>query len=162
MNEIEIVNWLKDNFGDDVQVMIPQFERTKPLDYNFIPQTAEQFYGIVEKAPWDILKGLGFCKWDNMNSIISENKKRSIKDVVGIPIVGSDEVYSVDIGRKDNPTESLEVDEDVILIPGEWYDVIPNGFIVTGLNGEQYPFKKGESDDDIRFGCLPYGIRRVK
>ncbi len=174
MKETEIINWFKNTFGDDVQIITPQLERDKPLEYDFLPKTDEQFYGIVNKAPWNILKGLGFGKWDTMNSIIAENKPKPKHDIVKIPILNSEDIpmemrpeypsgsLCFDVGRKDYPTELLEVDEDVILIPGEWYNIIPDGFIVTGLNGEQYPFKNGDSDDDIRFGCLPYGIRRVK
>ena len=44
------------------------------------------------------------------------------------------------------------------LYPGEWYDHIPEGYEVIGLSGENYKFAKDESDDDIRYGCLPYGF----
>lgn len=170
----ELVDWLKENVGDEIRIVTPQFERTEPLDFKWIPQTDKQFYAIVKEAPWNILKGLGFGKWDNMNNLIAENNKKPKSDLVKIPIINPEDIPEgerpeypsgylvVDVGRKDCPTELLEIDEDVILIPGEWYDVIPDGFIVTGLYGEQYPFKKGETDDDIRFGCLPYGIRRIK
>lgn len=159
----ELIDWLKKNVGDEIRIVTPQFERTEPLDFDWIPQTAEQFYAIVEKAPWNILKGLGFGKWDSMNNLIAENSKRKQNDVHRIPFINKpEEDLVVDMSKRtDVPSELLEVDEDVILIPGEWYNIIPDGFIVTGLYGEQHPFKKGESDDDIRFGCLPYGIRRV-
>ena len=32
--------------------------------------------------------------------------------------------------------------------------------MVTGLYGEQYEFHINKADDDIRFGCLPYGFQR--
>ena len=44
------------------------------------------------------------------------------------------------------------------LFPGEWYEFIPEGFVVTDINYKTEPFKKGATDDDIRFGCLAYGI----
>jgi len=46
------------------------------------------------------------------------------------------------------------------LFPGEWYPVIPKGFMVVSIMFEEKPFEPGVSDDDIRFGCLPYGILR--
>ena len=46
------------------------------------------------------------------------------------------------------------------LFTKEWYQFIPNGYNVTGLFGEEYPFESGESDDDIRFGVLPYGFKQ--
>ncbi len=46
------------------------------------------------------------------------------------------------------------------LYPGEWYEYIPEGIEVSGIFGETEKFKKGITDDDIRFGCLPYGFIR--
>ncbi len=159
----ELVKWLKENVGDNIQIITPQFERTEPLEYNYIPSTAKDFMAIVNSAPTDILIGLGFRRWDTMNNLIKENKGSPVGRKIEIPIINSKDTLPVEVGRQpDHPIKLLEVDEDVLLIPGEWYKIIPDGFMVTGLYGEQYPFKKGESDDDIRFGCLPYGIRKVK
>lgn len=158
----ELVKWIKDNIGDDVQIITPQFERTEKLDYDWKPKTKEQFYAVIDKAPWNILKGLGFRKWDSMNNLIKENNERPANHLVEITVINDKQPLVINMGRKDCPSKLLEVDEDVLLIPGEWYSIIPDGFMVTGLWGEQYPFKKSESDDDIRFGCLPYGIRKVK
>ena len=44
------------------------------------------------------------------------------------------------------------------LYPAEWYDLIPEGYIVTDINGEDEPFKKGVTEDDICFGALAYGF----
>lgn len=44
------------------------------------------------------------------------------------------------------------------LYPGEWYSCIPEGYEVTDICGEREAFKPGETDDDIRFGCLAYGF----
>lgn len=49
-------------------------------------------------------------------------------------------------------------DHVLMLLPGEWYQHIPDGYAVVGLYGEADVFARGISDDDIRFGCLPYGI----
>lgn len=158
-----VVNWLKENLGDNVQIMTPQFERKEKLEFEYIPSTPEQFQAIVDKAPWDILKGMGFRKWDTMNNVIGENKDKHVSNKISIPIINAPEGenYEVECGRGEAPIEELTEDQDIILIPGEWYNAIPNGFIVTGLYGEKYPFEKGKSDDDIRFGCLPYGITRA-
>jgi len=50
--------------------------------------------------------------------------------------------------------------QNIFLFPGEWYDIIPDGFQVTGLYGEQYRFEKGKTDAETRGGCLSYGINR--
>jgi hypothetical protein len=44
------------------------------------------------------------------------------------------------------------------LLPGEWYNSIPNGFKLIDIMGNEELFKRGETDDDIRFGMLAYGI----
>lgn len=46
------------------------------------------------------------------------------------------------------------------LYPAEWYDYIPNGTMVTDINGQTEAFVHGETDDDMRFGALAYGFKR--
>jgi hypothetical protein len=48
--------------------------------------------------------------------------------------------------------------ESLWLMPGEWYNHIPEGMPLTCIDGTTEPFKRGETDDDIRFGCLAYGV----
>ena len=49
---------------------------------------------------------------------------------------------------------------ELLLFPAEWYDYIPDGFKVIGLSGKPDLFINGFSDDDIRYGCLSYGVFR--
>lgn len=44
------------------------------------------------------------------------------------------------------------------LFPKEWYAIIPDGLMVTGIFGEQEQFQRGITDDDYRFGCLSFGF----
>lgn len=46
------------------------------------------------------------------------------------------------------------------VFPGEWYDSIPEGYPLVSIFYETKLFQKGKTDDDIRFGCLAYGILR--
>lgn len=46
----------------------------------------------------------------------------------------------------------------LMLLPGEWYPHIPAGTLLTDIFGEEEPFVPGVTDDDMRFGCLSYGI----
>jgi len=48
------------------------------------------------------------------------------------------------------------------LYPAEWYEFIPNGYTITDINGEDKLFIPGETDDDIRYGCLAYGFKRER
>ncbi len=156
----ELIGFLKSEFPDGVNIMTPQFERIEKREFEWKPSTEYEFKTIIEKAPLDILIGLGFRKWDKMNTLIEENNQRPESKEVEIPILNSDDTYNVNLGKEDLQTENLQKDEWVLLFPGEWFDIIPEGFIVTGLYREEYPFKRKEADNDVRFGCLPYGIRK--
>lgn len=46
------------------------------------------------------------------------------------------------------------------LFPHEWYDHIPEGFLVCDINDATEPFKRGVTDDDKRCGALAYGFKR--
>jgi hypothetical protein len=52
----------------------------------------------------------------------------------------------------------MDVDDVLWLFPAEWYDHIPEGFDIVDINGFREKFVRGETDDDIRFGMLSYGI----
>lgn len=59
---------------------------------------------------------------------------------------------------------SVKNGKALMLIPGEWYRFIPNGFKIVGICafsrgvGEPEAFVKNKTDNDIRFGCLAFGI----
>lgn len=46
------------------------------------------------------------------------------------------------------------------LIPGDYYNFIPNGFPIVDIWYNEKTFEKGVSDNDTRLGCLPYGVLR--
>ena len=46
----------------------------------------------------------------------------------------------------------------LMLFPGEWYRHIPSGYEVVDIMFQKEPFCLGETDDDIRYGCLSYGV----
>lgn len=165
-----------------ISIYLPQFDRTEKLDYD-TPKTIEEFTSIVSSAPTEILFGFGFRKWSSMNDCIKENIERvGQPESITVPAYSLDQAVdaitaaiedkelpepeggTITLGGhrndRETPKNLLEQDEDIWLFPKEWYDLIPNGFIVTGLNGESYPFESGKSDDDTRFGCLAYGIRK--
>lgn len=50
-------------------------------------------------------------------------------------------------------------DGGLAMIPGEWHSRLPKGLRLEGISGEEVEVGKDYIDDDIRFGCLAYGIR---
>lgn len=134
MKIVNSVNELLDTIGakkgDTINIMTPQFEREYELSIDFKPENSTELKALIETCPADVLLKMGVRKWSNYEE------------------------------SKDDDDNYLKEGEIHYLFPGEWYNLIPNGFEVTGIFGEKYLFKNGESDDDIRFGCLSFGFVR--
>jgi hypothetical protein len=47
----------------------------------------------------------------------------------------------------------------VAMFPHEWYARVPEGFQVTDIFHNDEPFQRGVTDDDMRYGCLSFGVR---
>ena len=62
---------------------------------------------------------------------------------------------AIGCGIWDEPDENGEV---LMLFPGEWHALIPEGLRVWCIDGEESAWTK-EHDDDIRYGCLAYGVK---
>ncbi len=132
MNLKDFTEFLKREFPNRAGITLPQFERSEELDFEWKPKSADEFYTLVNKAPVDILIGFGFRKWT-----IQE-------DVLGTG----------------NATKKYNIGEEILLFPGEWYNLIPDNYRVINLFGEVYPFHRGTNSSDTRHGCLGYGIKR--
>ncbi len=47
----------------------------------------------------------------------------------------------------------------LMLLPGEWYDKVPDEFELESMSEELVVFKHGETDSTTRLGVLGYGVR---
>lgn len=142
-----------------IKITSSPVQRTWELDFDYIPNTKEQFLSTIRNAPDDILQGFGFCKWDTYNTIVRENQNKPVEQMVNMKSIGGPDI-SINVGRGNSPTEELEVDMQLWLIPGEWYNVIPDGFELITITGEKHLFQRNRTDNDTRFGCLAFGILR--
>lgn len=50
----------------------------------------------------------------------------------------------------------------LMLIPGEWHKDLPTGLELESISGKHKTVGVDYIDDDIRYGCLAYGIRAPK
>jgi len=55
--------------------------------------------------------------------------------------------------------ETRDDGTSLMLFPVEWYQHIPNGYVLESIMGTVEPFELGKTDDDTRSGVLAYGIR---
>jgi hypothetical protein len=123
---------------EEVQVTVPQFQRC--------PREGLPAQRKAPRSPGD------------------PGPQSAPKDLAGFEALrglSEDELQALGLRRWGRDEDRGDRGPMLWLFPGEWYEAIPDGFLVIGLSFKQKAFVRGKSDDDIRFGCLPYGIVRV-
>lgn len=132
----ELASFLKKELGlennDTINIITPQFERDFEIEIDFIPKSGTELKTLIESAPKDILQKMGVCIWTTYDSEVADYGKSSY----------------------------LKPQQIHYLFPKEWYDYIPDGFEIINVLGEKEIFKRSQTDNDIRFGCLAYGFVR--
>lgn len=80
-----------------------------------------------------------------------------VVDFARLPEMPEHTLKAIGCQKWDEP----DADGNVLwLYPAEWYAHIPDGTTITDINGHTEQFKRGETDDDMRFGALAYGFKR--
>jgi len=113
----------------DVVFVTPKFERS-PSDPT--PGAPPMDWDALRDMDMQALKEIGLRPWNDPNTNDKDERKE-------------DEAM---FGRRGV----------LMLLPGEWYRHIPRGFIVVDISGNREEFEPHVTDDDIRYGCLAYGI----
>lgn len=117
------------------------------------PQFAEKFAKAVGVEPGETLRIVTpqFERTDGLAVPAPDI------DFATLPQLSEPTLKAMGCQKWDEP----DADGNVLwLYPAEWYDRIPEGFPLIDINGEASLFKRGETDDDMRFGALPYGFIR--
>jgi len=114
--------------GKDILPM----DRSKDLDFEWVPENPEQFEIFVANVPHRIVEGFGFIRYKCLPELYQVEHKEVSKIIA----------------------ESFEL----FLIPAEWYSVIPAGYTLIDIFGKVFNFVPAISDQDVRDGCLSYGI----
>lgn len=78
-------------------------------------------------------------------------------DFAKLPALSEETLKAIGCQKWDEPDAAGNV---LWLFPAEWYEHIPEGTSIISISGERKVFKKGETDDDRRFGALAYGFKR--
>ncbi len=111
----------------------------------------------------DLVKALGVKKGESVTFITPQFKRTDGRVVTYQPNT-PEEYQALKLMSAENLKKigcQVWDDEDGKvhwLYPHEWYDYIPDGTEIVGIFGNAEIFKKGETDDDIRFGALGYGF----
>jgi len=97
-------------------------------------------------------------------TIVEYNALRSTSDaqrqVMGMRRWGRPEPHDLTAGARERGTKRADLTGSPMLwlFPGEWYKHIPAGYEVVSITYCVEKFRPGKTDNDIRFGCLAYGI----
>lgn len=102
-----------------------------------------------------------YDNWDNEFKI-SENKKcfegfyKELKKHIDFTKLTVKEAKELRFQRWSEEQPNLW------LFPLYLVPIIPEGLEVTGISGGKYKYEKDKMDNDIRFGCVAYGIEIVE
>ena len=68
-----------------------------------------------------------------------------------------DELKALGCKSWDEPDENGET---ILLLPLYLLKVMPEGQVLHGIGGDTAVVGKDEIHNDVRFGCIPYGLKR--
>jgi hypothetical protein len=123
---------------EEVQIVTPQFERPAGEPPPMSAPTSIAEFNALKTMTDAQRQHLGLRRWgrpedeDMMTGNSASPRKSRRPDLTGAPMLW--------------------------LFPSEWYDHIPDGYEVVSISYYVEKFERGVSDNDIRYGCLPYGI----
>jgi hypothetical protein len=128
---------------EDVEVETPQFHRLASDAPPMLPpsETDVSAWLAFLKTPREDLRAWGCRPFCGFTGIAPTDSR-----------VRSTEAQFWEVEDGESATHELW------LFPGEWYSMIPNGFPLVDINGVNELFIQGQTDDDIRCGCLAYGV----
>jgi hypothetical protein len=126
---------------DEVIVTTPQFTRPAGEPGPAAPPSSPDDWEALSSASRQELKERGCRCWSALREVDEE---------------------SAGPGARRRGARYEDVDEggthELWLFPGEWYSSIPRGFGIIDIFGTDETFEPGKTDDDIRFGCLSFGV----
>lgn len=104
---------------------------------------------------------LGVGDYDEVRCILPQFERVDGKKITYIPTTTNE----LDALKKAPPDVLKDIglcqwDEKIWLFPQEWYDYIPEEYEIVDIFGKTEKFQKGITDDDIRFGCLSFGLSK--
>ncbi len=118
-------------------------------------------FGDTNELAHRVRKAIGVGDYEEVRLITPQFDREDGKKVTYFPTCAED----LDALKKAPKDILLDLGlklwcEGHYLFPVEWYNHIPNGYVVTSISDEDEPFEHGKTDDDRRFGMLAYGFKR--
>lgn len=121
---------------------------------------------MVQNGPWAlnrIVESNLYGSWSdsyvriNLKNAFDEFKAELLKEGFNLDeLKKCDGVTLRDFGLK--VWGSLDDNTDLWAFPVWMYEMVPDGYKVTDIFGDEEEFKHGKTDDDQRCGCLSFGF----
>jgi hypothetical protein len=128
--------------GEQVIVTTPQFVRPRGDPAPAAPPASREEWKRLADESKQALKERGLRAWSQLvRAGTAQHKERRLQQ---------DGQLWEDVDE--NGTHLL------MLFPGEWYSKIPADLEIVDIFGVRESFVPGQTDDDIRFGCLSFGV----
>ena len=116
------------------------------LDMND-PQFPEKLLEAIGIEPGQKLQ-IVTPQFDRIDNIVPE--KVDSVDIEHLKTLSPEELKALGCGLWE---------ENLWLLPYEWYGEIPEGVELESISGRIFSFQPGVTDDDMRYGLLAYGFR---
>lgn len=100
------------------------------------------------------------CYWREDDQFVITTPQFDRVDGI-VPNIPNNELFGTLHTKTKNELVALGLgnwDNKLYLLPYEWHKYIPNGFVLTCIDGNNYVQGEDKIDDDYRFGLLAYGI----
>jgi len=133
---------------EELHITTPTFERPSNLPPPMIPPTAQRDWAEFQRMDREALRAWGLQPFAGYTT--------EPPRVAG-GIVHRDAFYYERDSNDDGGDERPQT-HTLWLFPGTWYQHIPNGFPIVDIFGVLDEFERGKTDDDIRYGCLAFGV----
>ena len=133
-----------------MSVKLPEGTPVLALDS---PTFAEDFAAAIGLQPGDKLEIITpqFARTDGVQ--VPSPDFVSIADYEALPTKDAATLRALGLGVWDSDEKGTHW-----LYPAEWYSRIPDGLEILSICAERKVFKRGETDDDMRFGMLSFGF----
>lgn len=117
-------------------------------------------FGDTSRLSAAIRTAIGVGPYDEVECVTPQFTRTDGKQIVYFPhtVLEFNRLKTLDKATLKEIGLGAWDESGLMLFPGEWYHHIPAGYMVTCIDGTESPWEPGVSDDDIRFGCLAYGI----
>lgn len=111
----------------------------------------------------DLMEALGVKEGDTVEIITPQFARtdaraityypRTLEEFSALHTFSKETLQKIGLGIWDGDSDKTHW-----LYPGEWFNYIPDGMLVTDINGVELNFMKAICDDDTRYGMLAYGF----